>query len=1067
MPAELLVELNLINERFESMMRRRKTTKSFTVKTATLLHEIAGGYDLVGRILFDFYKTEDLLILKDELPKLILTINARYNINQIRITEILLQILESNLYMEPERDDIIINYISETGHNVPSLFLKILKIRLRAFYNSNVIDTDKNDDENDPKISFQDKDVANDMKKISNNSNIYNLCAFLIHRKLIDFNELFTYFEPNGDDTYVESFEKDFELAKLKVSKIGVVSFSSKKKKEVNDPNKVLQFIHNQKLSLLGSLIEHNLWNEADIILDKFENLEPSSHPDVYTALCNVLHVLIEPFNQLISKKFLEGNNEKNPIINIYYSINNNDDNTNILNLMEHIFRILKHLNCYIYTDNTLFHKLLVVVIEYVKNYKKNNNDLKTDENYIISKKFHYMIHYNILCAYLLVEKNNNTISSLIYQLLKLFPTSIRHLLYNFCEDEAYTQNSILMIKKVEIAEKVKYFRKRLSAKDSKSDARALIKFAIHNPVYVFNELLQQIAIMDNLIISFIDSLKYTSDFMHDIIIYLLIKRFSSSRDKIKDDGINEVNWLQSLSTFLSHLYLKYENLDLDITIKYIINVLKNGQTADLVILKKIISLLGNINISEEISEHQLNSLAGSIILQKEAFNVEKKYQELSEARKSRKMEQLLSSLDLLTTIANNDDNEEIIFIKLISLISQAKYNIIYDTESSHSKYTSELLDKTHHMLLQLSTLLRYNYDNLDIKFPSLNDLIFKYLLNPVEAFEFFRITNTYTTLNNKKFTQECKNIILKHYNYNKITEFSLSMNVYKLFWFISQQDLYIPEDSYNKEIQKFEKNKKLSNKIILFKEALNKQKVKKEQIDIQFEKIIKKWNKKGIDELLQWCIKPRLLFSNIDSIYCSEFIIKLLTIIDDISFTIEIYNQIITFIVPALSSCTTFQASRLARFLTKLWIFINNKFINDNKDIASELQTLDQKLIKQIISCIKSGHRLIIGNSLKLLNSLGYTFPSLRSIGINIMNISEQIMNNPDYKNDSIQVLATQTYALYNSKKDNWYKDCEFPVIKSKAKKVDNSKINSEKNIESSSKDKKSKSNSKKVLKK
>ncbi|KAG2310991.1 hypothetical protein Bca52824_022548 [Brassica carinata] len=73
----------------------------------------------------------------------------------------------------------------------------------------------------------------------------------------------------------------------------------------------------------------------------------------------------------------------------------------------------------------------------------------------------------------------------------------------------------------------------------------------------------------------------------YDILEYVVIERLlQSGRAKLKDDGINLSDWLQSLASFWGHLCKKYPSMELRDLFQYLVNQLKRGQGIELVLLQ-------------------------------------------------------------------------------------------------------------------------------------------------------------------------------------------------------------------------------------------------------------------------------------------------------------------------------------------------------------------------------------------------------------------------------------------------------------------------------------------------
>jgi THO complex subunit 2 len=98
---------------------------------------------------------------------------------------------------------------------------------------------------------------------------------------------------------------------------------------------------------------------------------------------------------------------------------------------------------------------------------------------------------------------------------------------------------------------------KRLAKENLKQLGRMVAKLAHANPMTVLRTIVNQIEAYRDMIAPVVDAFKYLTQLEYDILEYVVIERLAQSgRDKLKDDGINLSDWLQSLASFWGHLYV-------------------------------------------------------------------------------------------------------------------------------------------------------------------------------------------------------------------------------------------------------------------------------------------------------------------------------------------------------------------------------------------------------------------------------------------------------------------------------------------------------------------------------
>ena len=89
-------------------------------------------------------------------------------------------------------------------------------------------------------------------------------------------------------------------------------------------------------------------------------------------------------------------------------------------------------------------------------------------------------------------------------------------------------------------------------------------------------------------------------------------------KDRTKHDTTSISLWLQSLSNFCGAVYKKY-NIELTGILQYVANQLKNKKSLDLLILKEIVLKMSGIEASEEMTNEQIDAMAGGDLLRQEA----------------------------------------------------------------------------------------------------------------------------------------------------------------------------------------------------------------------------------------------------------------------------------------------------------------------------------------------------------------------------------------------------------------------------------------------------------------
>ena len=88
--------------------------------------------------------------------------------------------------------------------------------------------------------------------------------------------------------------------------------------------------------------------------------------------------------------------------------------------------------------------------------------------------------------------------------------------------------------------------------------------------------------------------------------------------------------WLTSLSNFCGAVFKKY-SIDLTGVLQYVANQLKSKKSLDLLILKEMVLKMGGIEAAEEMTNEQIDAMAGGDLLRQEAGS----FSQIKNTRKS------------------------------------------------------------------------------------------------------------------------------------------------------------------------------------------------------------------------------------------------------------------------------------------------------------------------------------------------------------------------------------------------------------------------------------------------
>ena len=162
-----------------------------------------------------------------------------------------------------------------------------------------------------------------------------------------------------------------------------------------------------------------------------------------------------------------------------------------------------------------------------------------------------------------------------LWNVIKSYPYSHRYALYSRWKNDVYQNHPRLIRKRGDAQKQIKNIMKRVSKENVKPVGRLIGKLTHSSPGVLFDYVLLQIQIYDNLIAPVIDSLKYLTSLSYDVLGYCLIESLvKDEKNRFKHDGTSISMWLQNLSSFSGAIFKKY-NIELTGLLQFVANQLK------------------------------------------------------------------------------------------------------------------------------------------------------------------------------------------------------------------------------------------------------------------------------------------------------------------------------------------------------------------------------------------------------------------------------------------------------------------------------------------------------------
>ncbi|GMH01955.1 hypothetical protein Nepgr_003794 [Nepenthes gracilis] len=837
---------------------------------------------------------------------------------------------------------------------------------------------------------------------------LYQLAALLVKEDFIDLDIIYAHLLPKDEDAFehynaftVRRLEEANKIGKINLAATGKDLMDDDKQGDVTidlyaalDMETVavaecsLELENNQTLGLLAGFLSVDDWYHANLLFKRLSPLNPVAH----IQICDHLFRLIEksvssPYN-VVRQMHLQ-NCELSSINNVSAVEMLSSMQTSFIALPKELFEMLACAGPYLYRDTLLLQKVCKVLRGHYLTALKISGHMTGGFKPDSGGSGNHVPGMNLKEARSRIEEAlgscllpslqlipaNPAVGHGIWEVLSLLPYEVRYHLYGEWEKDDEQIPMILAARQTAKLD-TRRILKRLAKENLKQLGRMVAKLAHANPMSVLRTIVHQIEAYRDMITPVVDAFKYLTQLEYDVLEYVVIERLAQvGRDKLKEDGLNLSDWLQSLASFWGHLCKKYPSMELRGLFQYLVNQLKRGQGIELIILQELIQQMANVQYTENMTEEQLDAMAGGETLryQATAFGITRNNKALIKST-NRLRDSLLPR------------EEPKLAIPLLLLIAQHRSLVVINANAPYIKMVSEQYDRCHGILLQYVEFLcsavtpATAYAQL---IPPLNDLIHSYHLEPEVVFLIFRpvmrlfksqsspsvvwplcgseVDNGSAMGKTSVSTDPCVLTLdlgssQKPISWSDLLNTvrtmlpskawnSLSPDVYATFWGLTLYDLYVPRTRYESEIAKQHAALKALEELSdNSSSGIAKRKKDKERIQESLDRLTSelqkhedhvssvrrrlsqekdKWWSSCPDtlkinmEFLQRCIFPRCIFSMPDAVYCAVFVHTLHSLGTPFFNTVNHIDVLICKTLhPMICCCTEYEAGRLGRFL-------------------------------------------------------------------------------------------------------------------------------------------------------
>uniref|UniRef100_A0A1I8IKQ2 THO complex subunit 2 n=1 Tax=Macrostomum lignano TaxID=282301 RepID=A0A1I8IKQ2_9PLAT len=680
------------------------------------------------------------------------------------------------------------------------------------------------------------------------------------------------------------------------------------------------QFAHNQLLGLAEALLEAGDFNSARVLLDKFPSGIAGCHPALNRRLCTIGHAVIESAYATVCRLPACVRSHRAPIAVADHLLSSAEPGEALKNVAQ----LLSYLGPAVCLDSALVAKLCRLAEAFLA------ARAKAGQSAVIDAAFQAV--FNLLDECILpalsLSEANCPLGELVWSLVRHLPFDLRYRLYG------------------------QYVMKRLTKDNVKQQGRQLGKLSHSNPGPLFEVVIEQITRYDNLVTPVVDSFRYLNSLGLDVLAYCIIEALAdSSEDSPR---------LLTLSTFVGAMCKKY-TFDLAGCFQYALNQLKNKRCADLLLVREILHKMTGIEVSEEVTEEQLEAMLGG-----ELLRVEGGY--FSQVRNTKKSSSRLKELLM----------EHGLVLPFVFLLAQQRDCVVFNGEPTerHVKQCGRLYDNCQDVLIQFGIFLslQLSTDEFVAQCPSIDQLINVYHVPADAAFYLLRsgFAHTINQLCDRKLragkreaaasasaaaaasaesadgggdkgpAQDAQSVdpleitsfvdasveVTREVSekvrglYPKKVWDDLNIEFFVTFWTLQCCDLEVPKEAYKRQRQAIETQLKsaLTDRLTE-EERLLATHVSRVRARIAKDKDLwfhtqRSTKTDTVTTFLQFCVFPRILFTAQDAVYSAKFIYILHASKTANFSTLICFDRIFNDITLPLACLTENEARRYGRFL-------------------------------------------------------------------------------------------------------------------------------------------------------
>ncbi|CAO3576341.1 unnamed protein product [Absidia cylindrospora] len=754
--------------------------------------------------------------------------------------------------------------------------------------------------------------------------------------------------------------------------------------------------------------------------------------------------------------------------------------------LLTHLMPMMRLAGYHAYLAPTLIHKLIQTLLALFERGEATPDSEQRKMCITLAREF--------LLPAIAFSGGNPGLMANVWELLDLLTFQERCRLYGEWGNDFYKKSIETKLLKARVERNVKSVMRRVSKNDVRQCGRDLGKLAHSNPTIVFSVMLDQIQSFDNLAPYMADACRYMSNFSYDVLGYFMTEKWTGSQGagrmkkiKLKEDGITS-SWLRALSVFAGMLYKK-QGIDPTPLIRYMaLRLQYDDSVADLVLFNEFITKLCGIEIiGSTLTDDQITSAGCSDALRAEAFIP------ISQDNKKATKRVITRLKDTL----KKDDAALELLVLLYRL-----YESCSSQQDISTRERVKRLNQVHQTILQYTELLITVFDEAEYSalIPSMDVLYNEYGLPYTAVMQILRPKTRYLLKNSMDTDASDDSVpplVLQpliqatpSMMQNDVIFEIMSPEFFVVFWQLNLYDIHCPVKHYEAAIKRHtdliaqcrdprssvcQANRpsavsKMERQAQTSLDALQVDLPKHKQDVENTMKMLKashsRWFVDKVDRvilircILQYCLYPRSVISEVDAVYCYKFAMMMHQLNVSNFSSLTLVDQILCDSLPAtLMTFTDYETTIHARFIFKTFAKMS-RWYNDEKLYGDEahgpgligfqrswsVQSSSEVPKKDLLShddfkkvmhkwhlsanqffeqALQSGDSHQIRNTFLILRQFIPHFPSIREHGNILVAATKALATNE--KRDDLKVLARSYLGLIEKNKSRWVSRNKF----------------------------------------